>query len=326
MLPERRFLAIFVILAAVVGFSCWKIGRIPPRMRAITVAPAGIMGTDCTLTLYVKEADAEHARALLAEAENELRRCEALTSTWLENSEVSRFNQARAGEKIPLSPFTEAFFRRSREAYEETGGAFDITCGRVWNLWKTAAETGVMPTEAEIQAAREASCWEYIRLENGAVTKTVDTVRVVTGGIAKGMAADRALQHMRRDRVLAAVVEVGGDLSFFCTPEMKIPIMLRIKSPCQGVPAEELPLSGSGGVCTSGDYARFFEINGKKYAQIIDPRTGWPTENVTAVTVSAADTATADIWATAVSVLGENGRDSLPTSTKILKYSPSHPE
>lgn len=320
LLPDWRFLMIFAILAGVVGGACWKIGTLPPRMTLVTVTPAGIMGTTCTLTVYVQEADAEHAHQLLAEAEAELRQCEMLTSTWLEHSEISRFNRAKAGEKIAISPFTEAFFRCSREAYEQTGGVFDITCGRVWQLWKAAAEAGVMPTGAEIQAARDASRWEHIHLEDGYVTKTTDTAEVVTGGVAKGMAIDRALACLKKPGVQAAVVDVGGDVAVFRVPEMKLPVTIYIHRPQPGTQPEALPLyAPNTGVCTSGDYARYFEVAGRKFSQIIDPRTGQPAEIITAVTILAPDATTADIWATAVSILGEDALPHLPPEVKVLK-------
>lgn len=320
LLPDGRFLAVFAVLAGVVAFSCWKVGTPPERMTLITHTPAGIMGTDCTLTVYVKAADAEYARQLLAAAETELRQCEMLTSTWLEHSEVSRFNRAKAGEKIAISPFTEAFFRRSREAYDQSGGVFDVTCGRVWQLWKAAAETGIMPADAEIQAARDASCWEHIRLEAGYVTKTADTAEVVTGGIAKGMAVDRALACLKKERIHAAVVDVGGDVAVFRVPEMKTPVTVFIRSPRAGEPPEKIPLyAGNAGICTSGDYARHFDVAGKKFSQIIDPRTGRPAEAITAVTILAPAAATADIWATAVSILGEGALTILPPGVEILK-------
>ena len=72
-----------------------------------------------------------------------------------------------------------------------------------------------------------------------------------------------------------------------------------------------------GAVCTSGDYARYIEIEGQRYSEILDPRTGRPVDLVSSVTVVAEDAMTADGWATALTVLGSEGLRRLPRGEGI---------
>lgn len=311
-------------LAVLVGISFWKTPSLAERRILLQTCPVGVMGTECSLIVYVNQSDKEYGEQLLSEAEKVLRECEILTSTWLENSEISRFNRMKAGQFLKISPFTEDFFLRSRKAWEETGGVFDITCGRIWQLWREAEKTGVLPDEEMIQVARNASGWGDIYLEPAVVTKTKDMVEVVSGGIAKGMAVDRAMKCLLHPKVLAAVVEVGGDLSVFQREGVLVPMEIRIRCPWEKAPGEKVDFQGMltrqrvVGICTSGNYERYFHVGGKYYSQILDPRTGFPSDEFLSVTVVAPDAATADVWATALSILGEKGREILSEGVHIL--------
>ncbi|MDO4574728.1 MAG: FAD:protein FMN transferase [Planctomycetia bacterium] len=299
----------FVGLAVLVGFAIHHVSQ-SSKIDTLERHPEGIMGTSCTLAVSVSWKDRNVAEQKLDAAEKILRECELLTSTWLETSEISRFNSAPAGEPIPLSPFTMECFRKAQKAYQETDGAFDITCGPVWELWKKGAEENQLPTETALAQARNASCWANITLgENFAVKKNAAT-RVVTGGIAKGMAIDKALATLMGPEIVSAMVEVGGDMALW-----KNQRPVEIRNPKEESATTECVLS-DGGLCTSGDYARFFEIDGQKYSQIIDPRTSRPVTFFTSVTVSAPDATTADIWATALCVLGPEGEKRLPDGTQ----------
>ncbi|MDO4583247.1 MAG: FAD:protein FMN transferase [Planctomycetia bacterium] len=285
----------FIVLVVVVCVAISKV-HTPQSTVTLQTQPVGIMGTSCTLRITLPASCLQEGKQLLENAETELRRCEALTSNWLETSEISQFQRLEAEKKLPLSPFTRDVFLRAKKAMEETDGAFDITCGRLWNLWKDAEKTGVPPSAEKLHEGRQTSCWDAIVLEENAILKKNADVEVVTGGIAKGMAIDRALQTLRGENVLSAFVEVGGDTVVW---ENEMPVQIAGSS-------ETLTLR-NGGVCTSGHTERFFEIGGQKYSQILHPQTGMPVPRTFSVTVTAPDAATADIWATALEVLGPEG-------------------
>jgi len=131
-------------------------------------------------------------------------------------------------------------------------------------------------------------------------------------GIAKGYAIDRAIEALQRSGAHGAMVEVGGDLRLFGHGPSGDGWIVAIRSPFEDIAWAEIEMQ-EGAVCSSGGYARFIEIEDRRFSHIIDPRSGWPTEETRAVTVIGPDAATADAWATALSILGVAGLDLLDT-------------
>ena len=312
---QRLLQLAFLILVVLVSISVWKVSSSTGRVT-LQKTPQGVMGTSCVLRVVVKPQDLQRAEALLADAERELRQCEAQTSTWIETSEISRFNRAKAGEKIELSPFTLEFLKLAKQAWMDTDGAFDITCGKVWQIWLEGQKKNALPDMDEIQRLRAESNWENIELGENFAVKRNDHVEVVSGGLAKGMAIDRALEILKAGGVLSAFVEVGGDIAVFQNTR---PIQVKASKDRTSECVSEIARFENGGICTSGHSERGFEIQGTRYSQILDPTTGRPVETPWSVTVTADCAATADLWATALEVLGEKGAEKLPSGVKVVE-------
>jgi thiamine biosynthesis lipoprotein len=159
-------------------------------------------------------------------------------------------------------------------------------------------------------SARAESNWDHISVTADGITKRLSTARVDVDGIAKGYAIDRAIEVLQRTGAQGGMVEVGGDLRLFGRGPGGEEWIVAIQSPFEDVAWAEIEMQ-EGAVCSSGDYARFIEIEGRRFSHIVDPRHGWPTEETHAVTVVGPDAATADAWATALSILGIAGLDVL---------------
>lgn len=275
------------------------------------------MGTTCTLVAVVPAAQRPRATEALDRAEATLRRVEALMSVWLADSEISHLNSTLAHREVPLSPDTRHLLRAAQHAAAATGGAFDVTIQPLIQLWRSAGERGLLPTQADIDRARSASNWDMIELTDvGAVTHG-EGFSADLGGIAKGYAIDRALEDLQSSGAAGGIVDVGGDLSCFGRPPIGEEWLVDIESPFPETDLGELRIP-SGAVCTSGNYARFTTIEGTRYSHIIDPRSGRPADAVPSVTVVAPEATTADIWATALSVLGPDGIFVLPREAEAL--------
>ena len=121
------------------------------------------MGTSCTLAVVSPRNPAD-AEELLEQAEAMLRAVETRMSSWLNDSEIGRLNAAEAGVEVPLSPDTLKVLHLARQAHRQTGGAFDVTCRPLIELWRNAPEHGRVPTKAELAEARAASHWDLIEL------------------------------------------------------------------------------------------------------------------------------------------------------------------
>jgi thiamine biosynthesis lipoprotein len=310
--------AFILALAAFVAVGLWQTARPKTSQRiAVVRHPERIMGTVCTLAAVVEGTDTARAEQALDEAEAALRRVEALMSTWLSDSELSRLNAAGVGEEVPLAPDTRSVLHTARDAARETGGAFDTTVRPLISLWRRAGEDGRLPTEAAVADARAASNWDGIELTEAGARKLTPRAAVDLGGIAKGYAIHRAAEILRRADLDGGLVDVGGDLECFGLPPEGERWPVEVKNPFSEGNLAKLRLP-SGAVCTSGSYARFTIIGGKRYSHVIDPRTGWPADAVPSVTVVAPEALTADIWATALSVLGTEGLRLLPRGAEAL--------
>jgi thiamine biosynthesis lipoprotein len=184
-------------------------------------------------------------------------------------------------------------------------------------LWRRAGEQGVVPTESERNDARAASHWDLLELTDTGAVKRALGVCVDLGGIAKGYAIDRAVEALRRARVVGGMVDVGGDLACFGEQADGRDWPVDVKDPFGPGRLARLRVRG-GAVATSGNYARYVEIAGQRYSHVIDPRTRRPAHAAQSVTVVAPTARTADVWATALSVLGPEGFGRLPKDVDAL--------
>lgn len=306
-------------LAVLVVIGMWQTRgeRHTASYMALSTEPEGIMGTSCMLSAIALPDSEDRSRQALLDAEQTLRGLEMLMSSWLEGSEISRFNSAGAGLEFRLSAESLHVLEMAHAAFTTTGGAFDITVGPLIKLWRRASETGVMPYEEELMAARATSNWDLIELVPEGAVKRGAGAEVDLGGIAKGYAIDRAVEAMRRTGANGGLVDVGGDLRVFGIPPEGGLWVVDVRNPFGAGRLARIGIT-SGAVCTSGNYSRFFEIEGARFSHIIDPRSGRPATSTTSVTVVAETAVEGDIWATALSVLGPQGMEQLPVGIEAI--------
>lgn len=305
----KPYLVVILVAIALAFVAGWALRDATPEVSSQTVfqrQPIGVMGTVCTLALVTDQASGNAAQEKLDSAEAELRRLEALMSTWIDSSQLSRFNRAAAGETLLLEPDVAAVLSLARELHLATAGTFDITARPMIEIWRRAGQQGHLPSQEDLVAARAESQWLQIEISELEVTKRLSSTRVDVDGIAKGHAIDRALAILQESGATGGMVEIGGDLRLFGETAGAGPWTVAIRSPFQDVAWAEIEVRDRA-VCSSGGYARFVEIEGRRYSHILDPRSGHPTQESHAVTVIGTDAATADAWATALSILGFEG-------------------
>jgi FAD:protein FMN transferase len=279
----------------------------PVRKDGTIFAASELMGTSVSINVWLDPGrEAGEAGAAIQAAFDEIARIEAMMSEWKPTSELTRFNEAAGGAAMKLSPELFTVLQRSREVSEATDGAFDVTFHAVGSLWKF--DVGSRPPErAAIEAKRGLIDWRRIELDadtHGGRLATVG-MKVGLGAIAKGYAVDRASELLRARGFRNHVVEGGGDTYVSGTKAGK-PWMVGVQDPDGKGVVGALPSSDTS-VVTSGDYQRYFEFEGKRYAHIFDPRTGYPLESsksAKSVTLVAANATDADAYATAVTVMG----------------------
>ena len=300
-------LAGIVVLVAV---GLWQVHGDDPMLLSIERRSTDVMNTNCQIRAIVPANRQDVADRALDDALAALRRTEGRLTAWRSDSDIARLNAAKANMVVMLDPQTVEVLTLAKDLADETGGAFDVTCAPLFNVWRQAGKTGRRPTDEVIERARQACGWydgndERYRLHPDSAMKLHDAAMVDLGGIAKGYGIDRAVEAMQAAGVGGGLVEVGGDIRCFGAKPGGGKWRIRIKDPFQagngrGFGVLELE---QGAICTSGDYARYVEIEGQRYSHILDPRTGWPVESAASVTVVAPTAVQADAWATALSVV-----------------------
>jgi len=255
-----------------------------------------IMGTVVEISVIPADEEA------IKEAFDAIKKVDELMSTYKPESEISILN--RQGENH-LSPQTSQIIQEAIKFSEMTEGAFDITCRPLINLWKRAKKEAKIPTLQEIEEAKRLVSYKKIALEDDLVKLQQPGMQIDLGGIAKGWAVDKAIQALKKRGVRAALINAGGDLYALGRRGLWKKWEVGIQHPRdQEKILTTLEVSDKG-VATSGDYRRYFTLEGRRFSHIVDPRTGETVEEVPmSVTVVAPDATTADALATGIFVLG----------------------
>ncbi len=281
-----------------------------------------IMSTRGKVVLAVPADRPELTRQAYQAAVQAARHVETLMSAHMEGTDIHALNEASANHLVPVMPDTLRVLEAAHTLHQQTAGAFDVTVGPVIELWKEAASQDRLPTSSELAEARASSSWDQLDISPNGVTKSSDSVRVDLGGIAKGYAIDQAVEALRAMNVPGGLVEIGGDLRCFGRHYDGRPWTVAVQNPFE--PDGENPLcflaldgQNATAVCTSGYYRRAITIAGQRFSHIVDPRTAMPVEDAPSVTVVAPTAMTADAWATALSVLGPDGLELLPSEGNI---------
>ena len=236
-------------------------------------------------------------------------------STYLEDSEVSRFNALKTDEWFEVSPPTFKVISRAQDISKASEGAFDITVGPLVNRWSFGPDKQVRekPDAEETAKLLEEVGYEFLelQLDPPAIRKLKPQLEIDLSAIAKGFAVDQVALRLEQYGIESYLVEVGGEVR--CRGSKSNGELWRtgIRRPIPGrgeiVEAVEL---NQRSIATSGDYENFVVIDGASYSHTIDPNTGVPIQNgLTSTSVVADDCMTADALATAVSVMGyQEGR------------------
>ncbi len=261
--------------------------------------------------ITVVDPDPVHGEQVINDAFREIDRIESLISSWRDDSETSRINAQAGIAPVVVTRETFDLVARSQKVSKLTNGAFDITIGSVLTLWDFKTRAPAVPDASQIQQALKLVDYRLIELDLEALTVFLPRkgMRLGLGAIGKGYAANRAAALIRAAGIMGGVVNAGGDLFVFGKDGDDLPWKISIAHPREGNRRlAELRLLDQA-IVTSGDYERFFKVNGERYSHIIDPRTGSPTRSLQSATLICPDAEVADALATALFVLGVEGLD-----------------
>jgi len=234
---------------------------------------------------------------------------------------LGRVNQLLpTGEFFSCPPSIVPLIRRSSELSEASGGLFNPAIGQLVKLWGFASDEapeGPPPASEAIRALLEKNPqMSDLELDGIQLRSRNPAVRLDFGAFAKGYAIDRAIEQLRELGIANAIVNAGGDLRAIGR-HGKRPWRIGIRHPRQPGMLASVDIEGDESVFTSGDYERYFDYDGKRYQHIIDPRSGYPAEGLSSVTVFAPRADMADAAATAITVAGPKPADWLPVARAL---------
>lgn len=229
---------------------------------------------------------------------------ESELSYYKDSSFVSILNREAHEKEVVVPEHICRLIEKSIEFGEMSGGVFDITYKSTGELWENSKNR--IPDEKTIEEKQRfvGSDKLSVNCAENKIKFAGIGVKIDLGGVAKGYAIDRAADIMKKYGVENFIVNYGGDM-LFCGNKGGKPWSIGIKNPDK--PSEilkklEFGTSGCKGVATSGDYERFFVIEGETFSHILNPKTGKPVKDARSVTVIGENATLTDAAATAVSV------------------------
>ncbi len=188
-----------------------------------------------------------------------------------------------------------------------SNGAFDPTISPIVDVWGFNSEEAFVPDDSEIQLQLAKVHWQSMFLEGNVLRLGVGQ-SIDVGAIAKGYAADLVKTYLQDQGVRAAILDFGGNIVVFGEKQQGKSWNIGIQKPyAPGEYVLVLKIFNTTGmsIVTSGVYERYFEVDGKEYFHILDPRTGYPARNtLLSVTIVHSKSVVADALATAVFVMG----------------------
>ncbi len=264
--------------------------------------PFQAMASHSELQIYGR--DAAEVAQLAAKAIDEVRRIEAKYSRYRNDSVLSQINQAAGLGAVSVDDETAALLDYAAACYVQSQGLFDISSGALRRAWNF--NDAQVPTQEKIHAVLAQIGWHKVSWARPQLSLP-DGMEIDFGGIGKEYAADRVASVCLQHGAQHGFINLGGDIRVFGPHPDGSPWSIGVAHPRhdQGVLAS-LVISG-GAIATSGDYERYFEIDGKRYCHILNPLTGFPAAGLQAVTVVAPLCTVAGSLCTMAMLKGEAG-------------------
>lgn len=244
-------------------------------------------------------------------------------STYIESSEVSKFNQYSGEEgQIKSDNFIEVLLEALRISVV-TQGAYDITVGPLVNLWGFGPDFKAdnIPNDMDIEVALASVGYQavIVNQKSNNVKKSNQAIYIDFSSLAKGFGVDKVAELLESKGYKNFMVEIGGEMLVRGVNPQGNNWRIAVEKPDSSKRAIHRVINITNtAIATSGDYRNYFEKDGVKFSHTINPRTGRPVQHdLASVTVLAKNSMTADAWATAFMVLGDKRGYDLAMANKL---------
>ncbi len=260
------------------------------------------MGSPCEFQLYTQ--DRKTAENACKKAHAEVIRLEKKYSRYRADSVTSHINKSAgdlSGTKVDNE--TALLLDYANAVYKQSAGLFDITSGVLRRAWNFKAQQ--LPGQSQIEEILLLVGWDKVEWRRPHIILSKRGMEIDFGGYVKEYAVDAAAQTLRGEGITAGIIDLGGDLKILGPHPDQSPWVIGIRHPRDPGNAIATTTLGQGAIASSGDYERFMIVDGKRYAHILNPRTGWPAESFSAVSVIASECLIAGSCSTVAMLKGE---------------------
>jgi thiamine biosynthesis lipoprotein len=261
-------------------------------------------GTTYHITFYATDSIVS-----IREIDDILSQIDSSLSIYKSYSLISHFNQGTL--PITMDQHMAIVVNKAIETSTQTEGIFDITVQPLVQAWGFGTKkAGVLPDSMLIQSIKQCVGDKNLVISGNQLSKKKPCTRIDVNGIAQGYSVDVLAAFLDSKSIADYIVELGGEIRLKGHRQpggerMKIGIEAPGDDPLRPDMLQKIISIDSGAITTSGSYRKFYESEGKKISHIIDPRTGYPSQNeLISVTVQAADAITADAYDNALMVMG----------------------
>jgi len=282
------------------------------------------MGTTFTVKVFVPESEVRSLN-LFSDVKDLLADINQSMSTYISDSEISKFNRSEANTVFPLSDDFRTVMAESIRLGKSTK-TLDVTMGPLIDLWGFGPDKQPtkVPSTEQLQKIQGKMGVDKLSLSNAGLTKSVQELELSLSAIAKGFGVDKVAELLEKNGYTNYMVEIGGELRLSGSKPNGDLWAIAIEQPdpalLQRAVHRTLKL-GTISVATSGDYRIFYELNGTTYAHIISPETGKPIkQDLVSVTVLHESSMTADALATAITVMGTKKAKKYAEKNNIAVY------
>ena len=271
------------------------------RKRAVK-----LMGSRFDITIVAQD-------SLLAEQNidsviAEVTRIENLISDWRPYTQISRVNQNAGIAPVQVDAEVFALTERALHFSQLTNGAFDISFAAMDRIWKFDGSMTAMPSPEAIKQSVRNVGYQNIILDktNSTIFLRYKGMKIGFGALGEGYAADRCRQMMLARGIKSGIVNGSGDMSTWGKQPNGDDWTIGITNPLHRDTLFAVVPLKQAAIVTSGSYEKFVVFNGKRYAHIINPKTGYPATGVSSVTVFGPSAETANGFSTSLMVLGKD--------------------
>ena len=293
---KRTIIALAVTLFA----SCGTNPEKQKTSKTEIVVKGEAQGTTYTIKYLAEEYD-----GLKLQIDSLLKALDMSMSTYVPNSTISKLNN---GDTVITDPMFNAVLNLSRRVNETTNGAFDPTIGPLIKAWGFDFSGPEKMDSSKIKRLLAAKGFNNFQHKSNTIWKVDSLARINFNAVAQGYSVDLMAELLNKKDIENYYVELGGELIVKGLNKFGDLWIIGIDSPkgenLERVLSQRVSLDNKAMV-TSGNYRKFYEIDGMKYSHTINPTNGYPAKNnLLSVTIITKDAGTADALATAFMVMG----------------------